>query len=68
MKEYKNLDLKQLIPIYGTYKILKDNRDGKPSLADLNHPIRMVISSLYQGCAFGGLVTSLFVGLEKLLQ
>lgn len=68
MKEYKNPDWKQWLPAYGVYRVIKDNRDGKPSLADINHPIKFAISTLYHAFILGGLITSgLSAGLEKLL-
>ena len=66
MTENKNPDLRQWIPIYGIYRVVRDEIEGKPSLMNgKNYPIGNVISSIYHGTIIGA---GLVFGLEKLLQ
>ena len=67
MEENKNPDWKQWIPVYGIYRVVKDAKEGKPSLADgKNYPER--VSSFYHGIVISVGLGLIYEGLEKLLQ
>jgi len=77
MKKDKCPNWKQFLPIYGVYQSFKDNRNGKPSLTNIDHPITMLIYSYCQGITIGVTIAYSYsllagvdlarVGLEKLL-
>ncbi len=65
MTENKKPSITSWIPVYGIYKTFKDLSEHKSSLADIDHPIRYMVSSVYHGVV---IAAPLILGLEKLLE
>jgi hypothetical protein len=61
----RRLDLRQWVPYYGIFKTQKDFNEGKPSLADENHPVRYIVGFVYHSIT---IAVPVIMGLEKLLR
>ena len=65
MKYKDKPDWRQWIPIYGIYKSIKDDSNGKPSLCDSTIKKRFCLGLVYHGAVS---IYPILKGIEKIIS